>query len=351
MRAILIIGVMLVAVEAGLAAQDPLGAAKDLYASAAYEDALSALSRIDSGSTAPDIARQVDQYRAFCLYALGRTPEAESVAESMIRKEPLARLDAADASPRLEMMFTDVRKRLLSSLIREQFRTARSALDRKSFSAAEPPLTAARLMIIEAEKLGVKDDGLGDLSLLVDGFLQLIRSASEQRTSPQPAVVAASVGAAVPAVDAAPRPIAPAPAAAIAPAPAATLAAVSRPATASPAPASGAPSASASPSRAAANSARIYSVEDEGVSPPVALDQRMPAMTTEMQVITKSLHTSGVIDVVIDETGRVVDATVRQSLNPSFDTLMVRTARRWKYRPAMKDGAAVPYVKTLMLVP
>jgi hypothetical protein len=343
MRAILIIGVMLVAVEAGLAAQDPLGAAKDLYASAAYEDALSALSRIDSGSTAPDIARQVDQYRAFCLYALGRTPEAESVAESMIRKEPLARLDAADASPRLEMMFTDVRKRLLSSLIREQFRTARSALDRKSFSAAEPPLTAARLMIIEAEKLGVKDDGLGDLSLLVDGFLQLIRSASEQRTSPQPAVVAASVGAAVPVVDAAPRPIAPAPAA--------TLAAVSRPATASPAPASGAPSASASPSRAAVNSARIYSVEDEGVSPPVALDQRMPAMTTEMQVITKSLHTSGVIDVVIDETGRVVDATVRQSLNPSFDTLMVRTARRWKYRPAMKDGAAVPYVKTLMLVP
>ncbi len=349
MRAILIIGVMLVAVEAGLGAQDPLGAAKDLYASAAYEDALSALSRIDSGSTAPELARQVDEYRAFCLYALGRTPEAESVAESMIRKEPLARLDAADASPRLEMMFTDVRKRLLSSLIREQFRTARSALDRKSFSAAEPPLTAARLMIIEAEKLGVKDDGLGDLSLLVDGFLQLIRSASEQRTSPQPAAVAASVGAAVPAIDAAPRPIAPAPAAAIAPAPAATPAAVPRPATASPAPASGAPSA-ASP-RAAANSARIYSVDDEGVSPPVTLDQRMPAMTTEMQVITKSLHTSGVIDVVIDETGRVVDATVRQSLNPSFDTLMVRTARRWKYRPAMKDGAAVPYVKTLVLVP
>jgi TonB family protein len=255
------------------------------------------------------------------------------------------------------MMFTDVRKRLLSSLIREQFRTARSALDRKSFSAAEPPLTAARLMIIEAEKLGVKDDGLGDLSLLVDGFLQLIRSASEQRASPQPVAVAASVGAAVPAIDAAPRPmpapaaaIAPAPAAAIAPVPAAAPAAVSRPATVSPAPASDAPSASASP-RAAANSARIYSVDDEGVSPPVTLDQRMPAMTTEMQVITKSLHTSAVIDVVIDETGRVVDATVRQSLNPSFDTLMVRTARRWKYRPAMKDGAAVPYVKTLVLVP
>ena len=50
----------------------------------------------------------------------------------MIRREPLARLDAADASPRLETMFSDVRKRLLPSLIRERFRTARSALDQKS---------------------------------------------------------------------------------------------------------------------------------------------------------------------------------------------------------------------------
>ena len=122
MRAILIIGVVLVAARAGLGAQDPLSAAKDLYASAAYEDALSALSRMDGGSSRPEIARQADQYRAFCLYALGRTQEAESIAESMIRKEPLVPLDAADASPRIETMFADVRKRLLPSLIRERFR-------------------------------------------------------------------------------------------------------------------------------------------------------------------------------------------------------------------------------------
>src|SRR6267378_6448818 len=105
MKAILIIGVVLVAARAGLTAQDPISVAKDLYASAAYEDALSTLSRMDGGSTAPEIARQVDEYRAFCLYALGRTREAESVAESMIRHEPLAPLAAADASPRLEAMF------------------------------------------------------------------------------------------------------------------------------------------------------------------------------------------------------------------------------------------------------
>jgi hypothetical protein len=75
MKAILIVGAALVAVGAGLGAQDPLSAAKDLYVSAAYEEALTALSAINA-STTPEVARQADQYRAFCLYALGRTREA-----------------------------------------------------------------------------------------------------------------------------------------------------------------------------------------------------------------------------------------------------------------------------------
>jgi len=330
MRAIVVVGVMLVAAGAGLGAQDSLGAAKDLYASAAYEDALSTLSRIEGGSTAPEISRQVDEYRAFCLYALGRTREAESIAESMIRKEPLARLNAADASPRLEMMFADVRKRLLPSLIRERYRTARSALDQKSFSAAEPTLTEARLMILEAEKLGVKDDGLGDLSVLVDGFLQLIRSTADQRASAQPVPAAGSV--AIAAAPAAPRPAAPSPVQTAAPRQVAASSALA-------------------PAPAVVSDTRVYSVDDEGVSPPVALDQRMPAMTPEMQMITRALKTSGILDVVIDETGRVVETTIRQSLNSSFDTLVVRSTRQWKYRPATKDGKAVRYLKTLVLVP
>src|SRR5258707_2066745 len=187
MKAIVVVGLLMVAARAGLGAQDSLNAAKDLYASAAYEDALSTLIRLTEGSSAPDIARQVDEYRAFCLYALGRTGEAESVAESIIRREPLMKLDAADASPRLELMFSNVRKRLLPALIRDRFRTARSALDQKNMSAAEPQLVEARLMIAEADKLGVRDDGLADLTVLVDGFLQLVRSTAEQRPAPRQA--------------------------------------------------------------------------------------------------------------------------------------------------------------------
>jgi hypothetical protein len=54
----------------------PLSEARDLYASAAYEDALGALSRLDKDAP---VTEQVDQYR---LFALGRTAEAQAVAEA-----------------------------------------------------------------------------------------------------------------------------------------------------------------------------------------------------------------------------------------------------------------------------
>jgi len=333
-QSILVTAVVAIACAVLPRAQDPLSAAKDLYASAAYEDALSTLSRIEADTAAPERSRQVDEYRAFCLYALGRTREAESVAEAMIRKQPLARLDAADASPRLESMFSDVRKRLLPSLIREQFRAARTAIDQKSFTTAEPQLAEARLMIVEAGKLGVTDDGLGDLSVLVDGFLELIQTADRRPALQAEAVVASNTVAA----------------------PAAT-----RPTTAAPSPAAAsrqgvtsqtAPPASrpASASSAAA-AASVYTIDDEGVTPPLTLQQRMPPMPPQLQTIARAVHARGLLDVVIDETGRVVDARIRRSLNTTFDPLVLRNARDWKYRPAVKDGVPVRFVKTILLVP
>jgi len=312
MKAIVVVGLLMVAARAGLGAQDSLNAAKDLYASAAYEDALSTLIRLTEGSSAPDIARQVDEYRAFCLYALGRTGEAESVAESIIRREPLMKLDAADASPRLELMFSNVRKRLLPALIRDRFRTARSALDQKNLSAAEPQLVEARLMIAEAEKLGVKDDGLADLTVLVDGFLQLVRTTAEQRPAPLPAVATPPDAPGL----AARQKVEPLP-----------------------------------PGPSAVDSPRVYTVDDAGVTPPVVLSQRMPSMTSEMLRVIKAVNTNAILDVLIDEKGDVMDAIVRKSLNSSFDNLMAGAARRWKYQPAMKDGVAVRYTKTVVLIP
>ena len=315
MRGIVIGAIVVVAAQVGLAAQDSLNSAKELYASAAYEDALSTLSRLDAAEGS-DAARQVDEYRAFCLSALGRTSEAESVAESIIRKAPLAQLDAGDASPRLESMFAGVRKRLLPSLIRDRYRVARSALDQKNSADAEPYLAEARLMIVEAEKIGIRDEGLGDLSILVDGFLQLIR-AWDQQPLPQSATAPSTAAAEPPAVSHR----------------------------------AAAPAAATASGRAVATGARIYSAADESVTPPLTIEQRLPAMTPEMQEITRALRTSGMVDITIDESGRVVDASIRQSLSSSFDALILRTARNWRYRPATRDGVPVRYMKTLVLVP
>jgi hypothetical protein len=93
-----------------------------------------------------------------------------------MRTQPLARLD--DASPRIEAMFQAVRKRLLPSLIRAEYRTARSALDEKNFPKGEPHLIQARNMLAAAREAGAWDESRADLSVLVDGFLEMGRGAA-----------------------------------------------------------------------------------------------------------------------------------------------------------------------------
>src|SRR6266511_2206702 len=179
MNAFIVVG-FVVATAAGYGAQDALGTARELYGSAAYEEALAVLERL-ADNAAPDVNRQADQYRAFCLYALGRTAEAESIAESLIRKDPMLQLDGDEVSPRIEAMFATIRKRLLPALIRDEYQKARSAREQKNLTEAEPHLLTARHLLDEARKLGAWDEGLADLSLLVDGFLDLAQAAGVQQ--------------------------------------------------------------------------------------------------------------------------------------------------------------------------
>jgi hypothetical protein len=87
--------------------------ARAFYNAAAYENALATLEKL-TGNAPPEIERAANQYRAGCLYALGRTAEAEATAEMMIRKDPLVRLDDIEMSPRVLEMFASLRRRLLS---------------------------------------------------------------------------------------------------------------------------------------------------------------------------------------------------------------------------------------------
>ncbi len=320
MRVILLVGLMVAAAASANAGQDSLDAAKDLYASAAYEEALSTLSRLtEGGVSVPSVARQVDEYRAFCLYALGRTTEAESVAESLIRREPLAPLEAADASPRIEAMFVAVRKRMLPGLIRDQYRTVRPLLDQKQYAAAEPRLAETRHWLTEAERLGVWDAGLADLSVLVDGFLALSRATME--TAP-------------------PAPPQPGPA--------------TPSATGTPAPQQSTPaiptarSTPAAPSEATGE-LHTYRIEDQDVAPPVAISQVTPSVPAELLAFLRTSPRPMTLDLTIDEAGSVQKAVVRVPTNTIYDHMLVRAAASWKYQPAMRNGVPVRYEKSVVL--
>src|SRR5262245_24062408 len=100
----------LVATTAGSArAQDSLSTARDLYAGAAYEDALQLLNRLRTAAERSDDARAIEQYRAFCLLALGRSGDAEKAIEAVVSAEPSYQPSEADVSPRVRAAFTDVR--------------------------------------------------------------------------------------------------------------------------------------------------------------------------------------------------------------------------------------------------
>jgi len=240
----------------------------------------------------------------FCLFALGRTAEAETSAEAFMRTQPLARLD--DASPRIEAMFQAVRKRLLPSLIRAEYRTARSALDEKNFPKGEPHLIQARNMLAAAREAGAWDESLADLSVLVDGFIELGRGAAKPAPTPAEAPRQA------------PAPAAPA------------REAVSRPRVEPQAPA-------------------IYTTGDEGVVAPVTIDQTLPVLPTSLRSIMRLTRPAGIIAVLVDETGTVQSSEIRQPTHPGYDSLLLNASRGWKYQPAMKDGAPVKFRKLILV--
>ena len=73
---------------AGAAVQDTLAAARDLYVTADYREALAMLTRLRAAAATPADATEIDQYRAFALFALGQAAEAELVVEGIASADP-----------------------------------------------------------------------------------------------------------------------------------------------------------------------------------------------------------------------------------------------------------------------
>lgn len=320
-------------VAAPVRAQDSLAAAKELYASAAYDEALVALDRLkEVGTTATSV--EVDQYRAFCLFALGRTGEAETVAESVVRADPLVELHAGETSPRIVALFVDLQKKLLPGLVREHYRSARASMEGSNLDLTKSELTVVQRLLVKAKSVGVWDEALADISVLVDGFLDLNRSTAERRAAAKPA---------------APPPLEPGPAEA-------TAVGASAPALSEPAEAraestrvvsdstTGAPPPSAAPAPARR---AIYSALDARVSGPVALQQQIPKIPASLALSMRGSKRTGILEVTIDERGRVENALIREPVNPVFDGMVLAATRTWQYQPARLEGTPVPYLKRI----
>jgi periplasmic protein TonB len=77
---------------------------------------------------------------------------------------------------------------------------------------------------------------------------------------------------------------------------------------------------------------------------PVAVRQELPPYPAR---VTKEM--TGVVEVVIDEMGKVESASMLQPIDPRYNRLVLAAAQNWVYRPARRDGAPVKYKKRIQI--
>jgi TonB family protein len=283
---------MLVAAAAAHAQDHDLSTARELYASAAYDDALTVLNRLRSAAPAGSDTRAIEQYRAFCLLALGRTADAEQAIEAVVTAEPGYQPSAADVSPRIRSAFADVRRRMLPAIIQQKYADAKSAFDRKEFAAAAQGFSEVLVTLADPDvgQLANKPP-LSDLRTLAVGFEELSAKAAAPPPPPPPPPPPAPV---VPATPLPPR---------------------------------------------------VYGPDDPGVVPPAPLNQVLPTFRGP----NVPLQRTGKLEIIIDETGSVESAVMLVSVTAAYDKQALAAAREWRYMPATARGVPVKFRKIVQI--
>jgi protein TonB len=285
----------LVLAASGASAQEgDLATARELYASASYDDALVVLNKLRSSDHPASQARAIEQYRAFCLLALGRAADAQQAIEAVVAAEPTYQPTEGDVSPRIRSAFADVRRRMLPVIIQQKYAQAKAAYDRKSFAAAAEGFSQVLVALTDpAVSADAGRPPLSDLRMLAVGFEELAAKSAAPPPPPPPP----------PAPVVAPPPPPPAPVA-----------------------------------------FRVYSGEDRDVIPPTIINQALPAFQG-----TVIAPRTGVLDVLISETGQVESAVMTQSVTTAYDRLAVNAAKSWRFKPATVRGVPVKYRKTVLI--
>jgi hypothetical protein len=272
------------------AQQNPLATARDLYASARYDEALIVLNSMRPGlNAAANDLKSIEQYRSLCLLALGRSEEAEAAIAAVVGADPMYLPSESEASPRVRAAFSEVRQRQLPEIARARYANAKASYDRKDYQSSERQFREV-LRLIDDPDMGGR---LSDLRVLVTGFLDL------------------SVAAAAP-----------------------------------PQPASDTKQSAAAPANPVYPPGHIFSAAEPQVVPPVPLKQEVPRVPTS---VASQVRDKGLLEVIIDEQGRVIGLDLRSRLHPIFDAQLLSAAKDWRYRPAVLNGKPVRYRKLVQI--
>ena len=83
------------------------------------------------------------------------------------------------------------------------------------------------------------------------------------------------------------------------------------------------------------------------VVPPVAILQNVPPIPSSLLRMTQLK--AGVLELMIDETGKVEAAKFLSPIHPVYDGMVTSAAKGWKYQPATADGKPIKYRKTIRI--
>jgi protein TonB len=81
---------------------------------------------------------------------------------------------------------------------------------------------------------------------------------------------------------------------------------------------------------------------------PVAIDEQMPPWNPPDSASMRTEYL-GLLRVSIGEDGRVLSAEVVKSSHPSYDVVVARAARDWRYKPATRGGQPVASQKDIQI--
>jgi tetratricopeptide (TPR) repeat protein len=286
--ALVLLVVGIAAVVHTSASDDTLAQAKGLYASAAYDEALAVLDRLQNASRLED-PTSIAEYRVFCLLALERRDEARKNIDRLLHDNPLYHPSADQASPRIQSVFREVRREALPKIVMERYAAAKAAFERKDPTASQQ-FDNVLSLLSDPDLQGAS--ALADLREVASAFRDLTNAlaasgsaAQDAKLTLQPAVAHAQV------------------------------------------------------------EDIIYTSADPDVTPPVPQSQRLPPWRPVSREATQEFR--GALRLLIDQSGAVVSATMPTSTRPAYDAMLLRAARDWKFQPALKQGTPVRYLKLI----